>query len=69
MIITRIVHTLIGIVGATLINLLGRSLSIQITGKENLQKVRQDGQNVLYAFWHDGLLVATIASATKVYGS
>ena len=59
MIITRIVHTLIGIVGATLINLLGPSLSIQITGKENLQKVRQDGQNVLYAFWHEGLLVAT----------
>ncbi len=54
-------HSLAGILGAGAIRLLGRTLSIRTIGMENLDRARENGQKVLYAFWHEGLLVATYA--------
>lgn len=55
------VHTLAGGLGAGAISLLGRTLSIRMIGAERLERAREGGRKVLYAFWHEGLLVATYA--------
>lgn len=55
------VNTLIGKLSAGTIGLLGRSLSIRRIGAEYLEQARDGGGKVLYAFWHEGLLVATYA--------
>lgn len=55
------VNTLIGKLSAGTIGLLGRSLSIRRIGAEYLEQAREGGGKVLYAFWHEGLLVATYA--------
>ncbi len=55
------VHALIGKLSAGAICLLGRSLSIRRIGAEYLEQAREGGGKVLYAFWHEGLLVATYA--------
>lgn len=57
-------HPLAGMaggLGAGAINLLGRTLSIRMIGAERLERAKEDGRKVLYAFWHEGLLVATYA--------
>lgn len=43
------------------ISLLGGTLSIRMIGEEYLERAREGGRRVLYAFWHEGLLVATYA--------
>ena len=43
------------------ISLLGGTLSIRMIGEEYLERAREGGRKVLYAFWHEGLLVATYA--------
>ena len=53
--------SLAGKLSAGVIRLLGRTLSIRMIGKERLERAREDGGKVLYAFWHEGLLVATYA--------
>ena len=55
------VHALIGKLSAGAICLLGRSLSIRRIGTEYLEQAREGGRKVLYAFWHEGLIVATYA--------
>ena len=54
-------HSLAGLLGAGAIKLLGRTLSIRLIGTEHHERARENGQNVLYAFWHEGLLLATYA--------
>lgn len=53
--------SLAGKLSAGVIRLLGRTLSIRMIGEERLERAREDGGKVLYAFWHEGLLVATYA--------
>lgn len=55
------VYTLIGKLSGGAIGLLGRSLSIRRIGAEYLEQAREGGRKVLYAFWHEGLLIATYA--------
>ena len=55
------VYTLIGKLSAGAISLLGRSLTIRRIGAEYLEQARAGGRQVIYAFWHEGLLVATYA--------
>ena len=55
------VHALTGKLSAGAICLLGRSLSIRRIGTEYLEQAREGGRKVLYAFWHEGLIVATYA--------
>ncbi|MDE0005622.1 MAG: lysophospholipid acyltransferase family protein [Rhodospirillaceae bacterium] len=55
------VYSLVAKLSAGAIGLLGRSLSIQRVGAEYLEQAREGGRKVLYAFWHEGLLVATYA--------
>ena len=43
------------------ISLLCGTLSIRMIGEEYLERAREGGRRVLYAFWHEGLLVATYA--------
>ncbi len=54
-------HTLVSKLSAGAICLLGRTLSIHLIGEEYLERAREGGRKVLYAFWHEGLLVATYA--------
>ena len=54
-------HSLAGILGAGAVNILGRTLSIRLIGTEHHKRARGNDQNVLYAFWHEGLLLATYA--------
>ncbi len=54
-------YTLAGELGAGALVLLGKTLSIRMTGEEHLERAREAGRKVLYAFWHEGLLVATYA--------
>jgi len=42
-----------------LIKVLGSTLSVRVTGREHLDTARGNGGNVIYAFWHEGLAVAT----------
>ncbi len=53
--------SLAGKLSAGAINLLGTTLSIRMIGEERLERAREAGGRVLYAFWHEGLLVATYA--------
>lgn len=53
--------SLAGKLGAGALNLLGRTLSIRMIGEDCLERAREGGRKVLYAFWHEGLLVATYA--------
>lgn len=55
------VNSLVGRVSAGAISLLGGTLSIRRIGEEYLEQAREGGRRVLYAFWHEGLLVATYA--------
>ena len=55
------VYTLIGQLSAGAIGLLGGSLTIRRIGAEYLEQARAGGRKVIYAFWHEGLLVATYA--------
>ena len=50
---------LIGYSGAGLITALGHTLSVNIVNPEYLERSRANGGRVIYAFWHEGLLVAT----------
>lgn len=54
-------YTLVSKLSAGAICLLGRTLSIHWIGEEYLERAREGGRKVLYAFWHEGLLVATYA--------
>ena len=54
-------YTLVGKLSAGVICLLGGTLSIRRIGEERLEQAREGGRKVLYAFWHEGLLVATYA--------
>lgn len=51
--------TLIGALGARLIVALGWTFTVRLIGRERLDRVRAGGQPVIYAFWHEGLLLAT----------
>ena len=53
--------SMVGRLSAGTIGLLGKSLSIRTIGGEHLEQAREGGGRVLYAFWHEGLLVATYA--------
>lgn len=53
--------SLVGRLGAGAVSLLGGTLSIRMIGEECLERAREGGRKVLYAFWHEGLLVATYA--------
>jgi len=55
----RFKNTVIGTVGAGAISLLGRTLSIEYIELDHLERVRNRGQNLVFAFWHEGLLLAT----------
>ena len=55
------VYSLIGKLSAGAIRLLGSSLTIRRIGVEYLEQAREGGRQVIYAFWHEGLLVATYA--------
>ncbi|MDD9948412.1 MAG: lysophospholipid acyltransferase family protein [candidate division Zixibacteria bacterium] len=55
------VDSIIGKLSAGAIGLLGRSLTIRRIGAEYLEQAREGGRQVIYAFWHEGLLVATYA--------
>lgn len=57
--ISETMHSLVGLIGARAINLLGLTLSIRMIGLEHHKQARENGKNVLYAFWHEGLLLAT----------
>jgi lysophospholipid acyltransferase (LPLAT)-like uncharacterized protein len=52
---------LIGLFGASVITALGHTLSIKYIDQEHLERSKADGGQVIYAFWHEGLLVATYA--------
>lgn len=54
-------YSLVSKLSAGAICLLGRTLSIHLIGEEYLERAREGGRKVLYAFWHEGLLVATYA--------
>lgn len=49
----------IGTLGAGLILALGRTFTVRFIGREHLDRARAGGQRVIYAFWHEGLLIAT----------
>ena len=53
--------SLVGRLSAGAIGLLGGTLTIRMIGEEYLERAREGGRRVLYAFWHEGLLVATYA--------
>ena len=53
--------SLLGRLSAGAISLLGGTLSVRMIGEEYLEEAREGGRKVLYAFWHEGLLVATYA--------
>lgn len=53
--------TLTGLLGAWLITALGRTCTVRFIGGERFDKARAGGQPVIYAFWHEGLLIATYA--------
>lgn len=55
------IYALMGKLSAGAIGLLGGTLSIHRTGEEYLEQAREGGRKVLYAFWHEGLIVATYA--------
>lgn len=52
---------IIGLFGAALITLLGRTFSVRLLRREYLERVRANSQHVIYAFWHEGLIIATYA--------
>jgi lysophospholipid acyltransferase (LPLAT)-like uncharacterized protein len=54
-------HPLIGVLGAGLVTALGRTFSIRFLHREYLDRARANGGHVLYAFWHEGLLLAAYA--------
>lgn len=56
-----LMHSLTGLIGALFINLLGLTLSLRLIGLEHHKEARNNSKNVLYAFWHEGLLLATYA--------
>lgn len=53
--------SLLGRLSAGAICLLGGTLSVRMIGEEYLERAREGGRKVMYAFWHEGLLVATYA--------
>lgn len=53
--------SLVSRLSAGAISLLGGTLTIRMIGEEYLERAREGGRKVLYAFWHEGLLVATYA--------
>ena len=59
--IEGVAFSLVGRLSAGAISLLGGTLSIRMIGEEYLERAREGGRSVLYAFWHEGLLVATYA--------
>jgi lysophospholipid acyltransferase (LPLAT)-like uncharacterized protein len=54
-----ILETLVSHLGPTFIRLLCLSLRFRKSGLENIEKGRKAAGNVIYAFWHRGLLVLT----------
>lgn len=52
---------LIGLFGAGLITALGHTLSVKHLNPEHMERARANGGHVIYAFWHEGLLVAAYA--------
>ena len=50
---------LIGPFGAGLITALGSTFSVQVSGQEYRDQAREQGHYVIYAFWHEGLAIAT----------
>lgn len=59
--IESVAFSLVSRLSAGAISLLGGTLSIRMIGEEYLERAREGGRKVLYAFWHEGLLVATYA--------
>jgi lysophospholipid acyltransferase (LPLAT)-like uncharacterized protein len=52
---------LAGPLGAGIVRTLGSTLSVDFIGEAYLAAARHQGQHVIYAFWHEGLVVATYA--------
>lgn len=57
----KIALTLVPILGALLILLLGKSWRIEWLGIENLTLPRQKNQKVIYAFWHGRMLILSFS--------
>lgn len=55
----RLLFGLVGILGSTLILLLGKTWKIKIIGQEKVDKIRDQGKRVCYASWHGRLLALT----------
>ncbi|MBM3265545.1 MAG: lysophospholipid acyltransferase family protein [candidate division Zixibacteria bacterium] len=51
--------SLIGMAGAGLVTALGHTLSVRFLHPEYVEQARTHAGRVIYAFWHEGLLVAT----------
>lgn len=52
---------LIPFLGWLSIYLIGKTVRLQVVGEKNLRALREDGGHVIYAFWHNRLLLATYA--------
>jgi lysophospholipid acyltransferase (LPLAT)-like uncharacterized protein len=47
---------MVGLVGSVFLRLLGRTLRLEVRGAESLRRFRREGQPVIFAFWHSGIL-------------
>ena len=54
-------YPLISLFGAGSITALGHTLSIKLVNHKHLEQAKANNRHVIYAFWHEGLLVATYA--------
>lgn len=52
-------HSLIGVLGAGLVQALGATFSVSFVRQDYLALARANGTPAIYAFWHEGLLLAT----------
>lgn len=61
MIKDRILLRLIPFLGWLFIYLIGKTVRLQVVGEERLKALKEAGGHVIYAFWHNRLLLITYA--------
>ncbi len=55
----RFLIRLADLVFYTLINLIGKTVKVEVEGWENFQKIEQAGKIPIYTFWHDRIFLGT----------
>ncbi len=55
----RFLICLADLVFYTLINLIGKTVKVEVEGWENFQKIEQAGKIPIYTFWHDRIFLGT----------